>query len=100
MSVALCHYQTVLAPLEEIGLVQHFVFTWGGLPFHLHIDESAPLPILTKSGRFLLVGVEIDNQRKPKCFDLMLRKSIEIGLSLQVVVGCSVLPPLKVDLEL
>ena len=48
----------------------------------------------------MLVSVEIDNQRKPECIDLILGKGVEIRLRLQVVVGCSVLLPLKVDLEL
>ena len=100
MSIALCHYQTVLVSPEEVSLVQHLVSTSGSVALSLDIDESAPLPILTKSGSFLLVSVEIDNQRKPKSLNFLLGKSIEIRLRLQVVVEGSVLLPFKVDLEL
>ena len=65
MSVALCHYQTVLLSLEEVSLIQHLVSTPGEVTFLLDIDKGAPLPILTKSCCFLLVSVQIDNQREP-----------------------------------
>ena len=61
MSVALCHYQTVLVSLEEVSLIQHFVITSSEISLPLHIDKGAPLPIRTKSGGLLLVSVEIDN---------------------------------------
>ena len=100
MSIALCHNQTVLVSLEEVSLIQHFVITSSEISLPLHIDKSAPLIHPSKPGCFLLVSVEIDNQGKPECLDLILRKSIEIRLRFQVVEGCSVLLPLKVDLEL
>ena len=58
MSVALCHYQTVLVSLVEVSLVQHLVSTSGKVSLPFHIDVSAPFPILTKSGGFLLVSVD------------------------------------------
>ena len=80
MSVALRHYQTVLVSFEEVSLVQHLVITSGEVPLSLYIYESAPLPVYTNSGGFMLVSVEIDNQGKPESFDLIFRKSIEIRL--------------------
>ena len=99
MSIALCHVQTVLVSSEEVSLVQHLVSTSSEFSLLLHIDKSAPLPINTKSRCFLLVSVEIYNQRKPEIVDLILRKSIDIRLRL-VLEGSSVLLPHKVDLEL
>ena len=56
VNVALCHYQTVLISLEEVRLVQHIVLSSSEAPLFLDIDISAPLPILTKSSRLLLVS--------------------------------------------
>ena len=82
MSVALRHHQTVLVSPEEVGFVQHFISTSSAVALSLDVDISAPLPIDTKSSCLLLVGVKINNQGKPECVDLILRKSIEIRLRL------------------
>ena len=66
MSVALCHYQSILFSLEEVSLVQHLVAISSEVPLLLDVDISAPLNAATKSGCFLLVSVEIDNQGKPE----------------------------------
>ena len=100
MSVALRHHQTVFISFEQVRFVKHLIPSSSEVPLPLHIDKSAPFSEPTKSGCFLLVSVEIDNQGKPECVDLILRKSVEIRFRLQVVVGCSVLLPIKVDLEL
>ena len=52
------------------------------------------------SGCLLLVSVEIDNQRKPECIDLILRKSIEVRLRLQVVESCPILLPLMAWMQI
>ena len=66
MSVALCHYQTVLVSLEEVSFIKRVIFTSGEVPLPLGVDVSAPLPILTKPCGLLLVSVEIDYQGKPE----------------------------------
>ena len=100
MSVALCHNQTIFLSHEEVGLIKYLMTSQPEVPCSVDNDIGAPFPIHTTSCGFLLVSVEINNQGKPESVDLILRKSIEIRLLFQVVVGCPVLLPLKPDLEL
>ena len=72
VSVALRHNQAVFLSFEEFGLIEYFVSTSGEVPFPIHVDIGAPLDAATKSGCFLLVSVEIDNQGKPERVDLIL----------------------------
>ena len=72
MSVTLSHYQSVLVSFVEVSLVQHLVSTSGEVPLPPDVDISSPLNTASKSSCFLLVGVEIDNQRKPYCVDFIL----------------------------
>ena len=66
MSVALRHYQTVLVPFEEVSLIKHLVSALSEVPLSLHIDIGTPFINPPKSCCFLLISVEIDNQRKPE----------------------------------
>ena len=94
------HYQTIFPSLEEFSLMKYFVSTSRGVSFPVDVDVGAPLHAATKSSSLLSVGVKIDYQGKPESVDLTKRKGIEVGLILKVMVGCPVLLPLKVDLEL
>ena len=63
-------------------------------------SEFTFLSLFLSGFSFLSVFVSIQETTQGTSETLCLRKSIEIRLRLQVVVGCSVLLPLKVDLEL
>ena len=41
ISVALCHYQTVLHPLEEVSLVQHLIAGSSGFSLPLYIRKCS-----------------------------------------------------------
>ena len=100
VSVALGHNQAVFLSLEEFGLIEYFVSTSGEVPFPFNIDIGTPFPIFTKPSRLLLVSVQIDDQGKPQSVDLIQGEGVQERLSLQILVTCSNLLPLKADLEL
>ena len=100
MGVALGHDQAVLLPLEHLSLIQHLKPTPCEIPLPFNPYICAPFVDPPQPAAFLLVSVGVDDQGQPDTLDFIFRESIEVGVDFEVVVPCSVLLPLKSDLEL
>ena len=78
MGVALNHGEAVFCSVKYLDLIQHFRLTSYKMPFPLNQHIGAPLPIHSKSGRLLLIGVCVNNQGEPDCFDVLCGKGVHV----------------------
>ena len=100
MGVALHHNQTILFSFEQLRLIKYLVSTSPEVSLSLDYNVGAPFNATAKPSCLLLVSVCVDHQGEPQSVDLLHGKSIEVRFILQVLILCSVLLPLKSDLEL